>query len=82
MFWMRNKANSFPIYTLFWRPEEKGYFNVLLRFQCVFAWNRIKCTRITITHVCFIALTLTGFRGLMFKQPPQDLTKVKAGAGL
>ena len=30
------------------------------RFQCELGWNKVKYARITITHVCFIALTLAG----------------------
>ena len=33
------------------------------RFQCEFSWNKVKYARITITHVCFIALTLAGSLG-------------------
>ena len=33
------------------------------RFQCAFGWNKVKYARITITHVCFIALTLAGSLG-------------------
>ena len=33
------------------------------RFQCEFGWSKVKYARITITHVCFIALTLAGSRG-------------------
>ena len=32
-------------------------------FQCGLCWNRVKYARITITHVCFIALTLAGSLG-------------------
>ena len=32
-------------------------------FQCEFGWNKVKYARITITHVCFIALTLVGSLG-------------------
>ena len=28
------------------------------RFQCEFGWSKVKYARITITHVCFIALSL------------------------
>ena len=35
----------------------------LQRFQCKFGWNKVKYARITITHVCFIALTLAGPSG-------------------
>ena len=32
-------------------------------FQCELSWNKVKYARITITHVCFIALTLAGSLG-------------------
>ena len=32
-------------------------------FQCELGWNKVKYARITITHVCFIALTLAGSLG-------------------
>ena len=45
-------------------------------FQCEFGWNKVKYARITITHVCFIALafarSLRRCMGLVFKQLPQD----------
>ena len=33
------------------------------RFQCELGWNKVKYARKTITHVCFIALTLAGSLG-------------------
>ena len=51
------------------------------RFQCGLGWNQVKYARITITHVCLIALPLAGFlgrclntlpNGLVFKQLPRD----------
>ena len=33
------------------------------RFQCELDWNKVKYARITIAHVCFIALTLAGSLG-------------------
>ena len=33
------------------------------RFQCELSWNKVKYARVTITHVCFIALTLAGSLG-------------------
>ena len=57
------------------------------RFQCSFCWNQLLYARITITHVCFIALTLAGSlrrsldtrpNGLMFKQRPRDPANVNA----
>ena len=56
-------------------------------FQCGFGWNQVKYARITITHVCFIALTLAGALrrclktlpiGLVFKQLPRDSANVNA----
>ena len=56
-------------------------------FQCEFDWNKVKYVRITITHVCFIALTLacslgrclsTRPIGLVFKQIPRDRENVNA----
>ena len=37
------------------------------RFQCELGWNKAKYARITITHVCFIALTLAGSLGWCWK---------------
>ena len=48
---------------------ENGYFNVFaVFFQCTFGWNKVKYARITITHVCFIALTLAGSLGRFKRQ--------------
>ena len=52
-----------------------------LHFRCSLGWNQVKYARITITHVCFIALTLavslrrwlnTWPNDLVFKQLPRD----------
>ena len=57
------------------------------RFRCEFGWNKVNYARITITHVCFIALTLAGSLGrclntrpigLVFKQHPRDSANVNA----
>ena len=57
------------------------------RFQCGLCRNQVKYARITITHVCFIALTLAEFLGLclntlpkgfVFKQLPRDPANVNA----
>ena len=67
--------------------KENECFNVLQRFQREFGWNKVKYARITITHVCFIALILAGSlgrclstrpMGLVFKQLPRDLANVNA----
>ena len=59
----------------------------LQRFQCELGWNKVKNARITITHVCFIALTLDGSLGrclntrpigLVFKQHPRNPANVNA----
>ena len=43
------------------------------RFQYGLGWNRIKYARITITHVCFIILTLAGCLGRCLSTLPNDL---------
>ena len=57
------------------------------RFQQGLCSNQVKHARITITHVCFIALTLAGSLGrclntrpygLVFKQLPWDPANVNA----
>ena len=57
------------------------------RFQSELGWSMVNYARITITHVCFIALTLTGSLrrcsntrpiGLVFKQHPRDPANVNA----
>ena len=66
---------------------ENEQFTVSQRFQCELGWNKVKYARITITHVCFIALTLAGSLGrclntrpigLVFKQHPRDPANVNA----
>ena len=51
------------------------------RSQCEMGWDKVKYARITITHVCFIALTLAGSLVrclntlpicLVFEQLPRD----------
>ena len=43
---------------------KNGQFNVLAAFTVLIqGWNKVKYARITITHVCFIALTLAGSLG-------------------
>ena len=60
---------------------------IINRFQCEFGRNKVKYARITITHVCFIALTNAGSLGrclttrpvsLVFKQLFPDLANVNA----
>ena len=57
------------------------------RLQRGLCCNQVKYARITITHVCFIELTLAGSlgrclntwpNGLMFKQLPRDPANVNA----
>ena len=40
--------------------KELGYLMFKQRFQCELSWNKVKYARITIPHVCFIAVTLAG----------------------
>ena len=65
----------------------KGYLMFKPRFQHGLCRNQVKYARITITHVCFIALTLAGYlgrcintrpNGLVFKQLPRDPANVNA----
>ena len=42
-------------------------------FQCEFGWNKVKYARITITHVCFIALTLARSVFLLSSSPMKYL---------
>ena len=42
----------------------------LQRFQCVICWIKVKYARITITHVCFIVLTLAGSLGRCLNTRP------------
>ena len=53
--------------------------------KCSFGWNQVEYARITITHVCFIVLTLawslrrclnTQPHSLVFKRLPQDPANV------
>ena len=41
----------------------KWYLKVLAVFSGALGWDQVKNARITITHVCFIALTLAGSQG-------------------
>ena len=45
----------------------------LQRFQCKSDWNKVKYARITITHICFIALTLAGSLERCLTTRPIDL---------
>ena len=68
-----------------------GIFECLTAFQCEFVWSKVKFARITITHVCFIALKLAGSLrrcfsplpiSLVFKQLPLDLANVNASKNM
>ena len=65
----------------------KGYLMFKRRIQSGLCWNQVKHARITITHVCFIALTLAGSlrqclntqpNGQVFKQLLRDPANVHA----
>ena len=67
--------------------QENGYLMFKRRFQRGLCCTQVKYARITITHVCFIALTLAGSlerclntrpSGLVFKQFSQDPANVNA----
>ena len=57
---------------------ENGQFNVLATFsvQIRLGWNQVKYVRITITCVCFIALTLGPLDDV--EQYTRDLANVNA----
>ena len=50
--------------------EKNGILSCL---QWAFGWNQVKYASITITHVCFIALTLAGSLGRCLNTPPIGL---------
>ena len=84
--WRRNDVRKFDADAiLFWEIKCKKFKR---RFHCGLCWNQVKYARITITHVCFIALSLAGSLwrclntrpdGLVFKQLPRDPANVNAG---
>ena len=74
---------------LFWEIQSKKRDILMFkrRFQCDLGWNQVKYAWITVTHVCFIALTLAGSlgqclttrpNGLVFKQLHRDPASVNA----
>ena len=88
--WKSNDFRKFDADAiLFWDIQWKK-MDILMFKQCFqygFGWDQVKYARITITHVCFIALTLAGPlgrclntqpNGLVFKQLPLDPANVNA----
>ena len=88
--WRRYDVRKFDADTILFREILCKKRDILIfkqRFQSALGWNHVKYARITITHVCFIALTLvrslrqglnTRPIGLMFKQLPWDPANVNA----
>ena len=88
--WRRYDVRKYTADAILFRETQcKKIDNLMFqqRFQCEFGWNKVKYARITITHVCFIALTLAGSLGrclntrpigLVFKQHPRDPANVNA----
>ena len=84
--WPRYDFENFTADAILFREIQcKKMDNLMFEhgFQFIFGWNKVKYARITITHVCFIALTLAGYMylrrclntrplGLVFKQLPWD----------
>ena len=88
--WRHCDVRKFDAGTILFRDIHCKKMDILMfkrLFQCGVGWNQVKYGRITITHVCFIALTLAGSlgrclntqpNGLVFKQLPQDPANVNA----
>ena len=85
--WRRNDVRKFTLTPFCFKKSSvrKGMFK--RRFQRGLCWNLVKYARITITLVCFIALTLAGSlgrclntrpNGFVFKQLPRDPANVNA----
>ena len=81
----KNTADVILFREIQWKKMDNLMFKQ--RFRCELGWNKVKYARITITHVCFIALTLawslgrclkTRPLGLVFKQLPRDPANVNA----
>ena len=61
--WRRNDVRKVTADAILFREIQcKKMDNLMFkqRFQCELGWNKVKYARITITHVCLIALTLAG----------------------
>ena len=59
----RNDVRKFDADAILFREMQCKKMDILMfkrRFQCGLVWILVKYARITITHVCFIALTLAG----------------------
>ena len=64
--WRRYDVRKYTDHAILFREIQcKTIDNLLFkqRFQCKLGWNKVKYAWITITHVCFIALTLAGSLG-------------------
>ena len=58
--WWHNNIWKFDTGAILFREIQCKKRDILMfkrRFHCGFGWNPVKFARITITHVCFIALT-------------------------
>ena len=88
--WRHNDVQKFNTDDILFQEiqcKKRGILMFTRHFQCCLGWNQVKYSRITITHVCFIALTFAGFlglclntrpNGLVFKQRPRDPATVNA----
>ena len=86
----RYDVRKFTVDAILFRETQCKETDVLMFyqcFQCEFGWNKVNYARITITHVCFIALTLAGSLGrclstrpisLVSKHLPRDPANVNA----
>ena len=75
------------LYTKSIEDQTDHFADAFVREKFAYGYDVVTIRRITITHVCFIALTLAGFRGrcfntrsigLTFKQHPRDPANVNA----
>ena len=72
---------KFTVDTILFREIQRKKRDILMflqRFQCKFGWNKVKYARITITHVCFIALALAGSLGRCLSTLPMGLLRDRA----
>ena len=64
--WKYLKWAMHYLYDVIYGKRRRPDLMLKRRFQRGLCWNQVKYARITITHVCFIALTLAGSLGPCF----------------
>ena len=68
--WWHYDVRKYTADTILFREIQCKKSDVLTVFSAAFGWNKVKYARITITHVCFIALTLAGSLGRCLSTRP------------